>query len=290
MKRQRFGLMVAVLCFVFSYESTIHALQCPRPPEQMGANWETEVDAAVAKVLYVKGAELKAKVNKISQDLLGKLPNADRVYLEQMMYFSYCTALRDDKSTSEKEKAKRLKEYSSEVRQSFRTDTTAKSSSMKDPSGKKSAMKQVNTGQSMAPVPSAPSATALVTPSLAPASPGAEVKILHKGRVDISVVDSTGKPQQLEEVYVSCAQGDSNVKGKGRAQMSVPINDCIRLSVNCQLANSTRWIADVWHQENKGLPLILTEYTIIVNGTRLDSSSVRREGDHANYVGLLVRQ
>jgi len=50
---------------------------------------------------------------------MGKLPQADKVYLEQMMYASYCSALRDDKTISESEKANRIRTYNIEVRRTL---------------------------------------------------------------------------------------------------------------------------------------------------------------------------
>ena len=91
-------------------------LDCPKQPEQVGKDLQAEVESSVAKIGKLSGAELKARTKIVTQDLLGKLPNSDKVYLEQMMFASYCSALRDDKTISESEKAKRLLEYRTEVR------------------------------------------------------------------------------------------------------------------------------------------------------------------------------
>jgi len=56
------------------------------------------------------------KTRVITQDLLGKLPDASKLYLEQMLFAAYCSALRDDRSISEGEKAIRLQAYAREVR------------------------------------------------------------------------------------------------------------------------------------------------------------------------------
>jgi hypothetical protein len=92
-----------------------YSLECPKQPEQVSKDWEVEVNAAVAKIGPVSGGELKNKTRNVTQDLLGKLPDAGRIYLQQMMFSSYCTSLRDDKTISEAEKAARLKDYISEV-------------------------------------------------------------------------------------------------------------------------------------------------------------------------------
>ena len=119
-------ILVSAVCLIFFNTSGINALECPKQPEQVKKNWETEVNLAVVKIGPAKGAELKTKVKNVTQDLLGKLPNADRVYLEQMMYASYCSAIRDDKTLSEAEKLKRLKIYNTEVRKAFLIKPTIK--------------------------------------------------------------------------------------------------------------------------------------------------------------------
>lgn len=115
------SISIVAIFMVFFNISVTSALECPKQPEQSKKDWDTEVALAIAKIGPAKGADLKIKSKKTTQDLLGKLPKADRVYLEQMMYTSYCSALRDDKTLTESEKAKRLKIYNAEVRKTFLT-------------------------------------------------------------------------------------------------------------------------------------------------------------------------
>jgi uncharacterized protein len=96
-----------------------YALDCPKIPEQTNKEWDVEVKAAVGKIGPVKGAELETRTKKAVLDLMGKLPQADKVYLEQMMYATYCSALRDDKTLSESEKAARIRAYNLEVRKTL---------------------------------------------------------------------------------------------------------------------------------------------------------------------------
>lgn len=100
------------------------AIDCPRQPEQAGKDWEGEVNAAVAKVGPVSGGEVKTKVKAVTQDLLGKLPDAGKIYLEQMKYATICSSIRDDKTLSESEKRKQMKEYDLEI-QKAREDTSS---------------------------------------------------------------------------------------------------------------------------------------------------------------------
>jgi hypothetical protein len=110
-------ILIVMFAFVglASYR-TATALQCPSFPEQVAKDWQVEVNTTVARIGPVKGGELATKVQSATQDLLGKLPEGSRLYLEQMMYASYCSALKDDRSLSETEKAQRLTEYNREVR------------------------------------------------------------------------------------------------------------------------------------------------------------------------------
>lgn len=106
------------LLILFSQRSTF-GLDCPKVPEQINKEWDVEVSAAVAKIGPVKGGELKTRTRNVVRDLMGKLPNADRVYLEQMMYATYCSGLRDSKTLTDAQKLKRIEVYNAEVRKGF---------------------------------------------------------------------------------------------------------------------------------------------------------------------------
>jgi hypothetical protein len=108
--------MLILMQFIFICRGNVLALDCPKMPEQSKKDWEVEVNAAVLKIGPVKGGELKTRTSNVTKDLISKLPQAGRIYLEQMMYSSYCSALRDDKNISESEKAQRVREYNRELR------------------------------------------------------------------------------------------------------------------------------------------------------------------------------
>ena len=71
-------LIAGALLFVWS---SAYALDCPPPPEQVRKDWETEVTAAVGKIGPVKGGELQTRTRTATVDLLGKLPEAGKIYL-----------------------------------------------------------------------------------------------------------------------------------------------------------------------------------------------------------------
>jgi uncharacterized protein len=118
MNSPRPGWRLAV-CTASLWAAQVHALECPAPPVQANKDWETTVDAEVGKIGPVLGAKLHTRVAQATRDLMGKLPGADRVYLEQMMFASYCSALRDDKALSESAKAKQVLDYRRELRRSL---------------------------------------------------------------------------------------------------------------------------------------------------------------------------
>ena len=96
------------------------ALDCPEPPKQQQKDWETTVRAEVGRIGPVRGAELQTRVASATRDLLTKLPNADRLYLEQMMFAAYCSALRDDRTLDESAKARQILDYQRELQKSLR--------------------------------------------------------------------------------------------------------------------------------------------------------------------------
>lgn len=111
--------LTTALLLAFLLPLPANALDCPTIPAQARRDWEVEVKAAIGKIGPAKGAELETRTKTATQDLMGKLPQADKVYLEQMMYATYCSALRDDRSLSEFEKGTRIKAYNLEVRRTL---------------------------------------------------------------------------------------------------------------------------------------------------------------------------
>lgn len=147
MNKLGFILTAAVLVFVVNVPA--FASDCPPMPEQINKDWEVEVNAAIAKIGPVKGGELRTRTKNATKDLLSKLPDSGRVYLEQMMYSAYCSALRDDKTMKASERAKLLMEYNREVRKAI---TTAPSSLAKP--AMKPSKKSGSIGSPKNPVPS----------------------------------------------------------------------------------------------------------------------------------------
>jgi hypothetical protein len=97
----------------------VAALECPEPPRQTQKDWDTQIRAEVGRIGPVRGAELQTRVQSVTHDLLAKLPGADKLYVEQMMFSAYCTALRDDRQTAEGNKARQILEYRRELARSF---------------------------------------------------------------------------------------------------------------------------------------------------------------------------
>lgn len=108
------GLVVA-----FALPPPADALECPKPPEQTRSDWDVEVKAAVGRIGPARGPELETRTRTATQDLLAKLPKADKVYLEQMMYATYCSSLRDNPRLSESERGARILAYNEELRKTI---------------------------------------------------------------------------------------------------------------------------------------------------------------------------
>jgi hypothetical protein len=96
------------------------AMECPQPPVQANKDWDTQVRAEVGKIGPVRGADLQTRVKSATNDLLTKLPGADKLYLEQMMFSAYCSALRDDKTMSESAKAQQILDYRRQLQASLK--------------------------------------------------------------------------------------------------------------------------------------------------------------------------
>ena len=109
------GSVMMLLAIAFN----VFALDCPASPVQANKDWDTQVKAEVGKIGPVTGAQLETRVKSATTDLMGKLPGADKIYLEQMMFSAYCSALRGDNSMSESAKAKQIFEYRRELNKSL---------------------------------------------------------------------------------------------------------------------------------------------------------------------------
>ena len=115
-------LLAAGLCLIFALlgPAPTHAMDCPQPPVQANKDWDIQVRTEVGKIGPVRGAELQTRVKSATHDLLAKLPGADKLYLEQMMFSAYCSALRDDKAMSESAKAQQILDYRRQLQASLR--------------------------------------------------------------------------------------------------------------------------------------------------------------------------
>ena len=111
MARPVIGLIVSA-----ALSASALALDCPQMPRQAQQDWESEVKVAVGKVGAASGTELTARTQRATTELLGKLPHADKVYLEQMMFASYCSAVRDNATLTETEREGRVKAYGVQLR------------------------------------------------------------------------------------------------------------------------------------------------------------------------------
>ena len=143
-----------VIVLGMGFQGVALAIVCPPQPEQTGKDWEGEVNAAIARIGPVSGGEVKTKVKTVTQDLLGKLPDAGKIYLEQMKYSTICSSIRDDKTLSEGEKRKQMTEYDFEIQKA----KDKSSSKAKHPAGAPQQSKQpgknkLTTPQSIVPAP-----------------------------------------------------------------------------------------------------------------------------------------
>lgn len=95
------------------------ALQCPEMPKQASRDTEVEVRVGVRLLGDAKGPELETRTRQLTTDLLGKVPRADRVYLEQMLFAAYCSSVRDNAALSEGEREARVLAYRREMQRAL---------------------------------------------------------------------------------------------------------------------------------------------------------------------------
>lgn len=115
----RYLIFTLLVSSVLLMPGVSYGLDCPGIPEQTQKDSQVEVRAAVDRIGSAKGVELEKLTRNTTRDLLGKLPQADKVYLEQMMYATYCSALRDDPALTESQRSARIKAYNLELKRTL---------------------------------------------------------------------------------------------------------------------------------------------------------------------------
>jgi ankyrin repeat protein len=114
---------VATLAAVLAGSPEAVALECPAMPQQTQRDTDIAVAVAVGRLGQATGAQLQAQTRTVTSDLLRRLPGADRVYLEQMMYATYCSTLRDNPTLTEAERNARIQAYNRELRAALHVNT-----------------------------------------------------------------------------------------------------------------------------------------------------------------------
>lgn len=82
---RRLWIAFGVIALVIGYQGIALAIDCTPPPEQTSKEYSGAFSVIIGKLRRLSGSELGIEAKRATQDLLGKLPGADRVYLEQLM-------------------------------------------------------------------------------------------------------------------------------------------------------------------------------------------------------------
>jgi hypothetical protein len=102
---------LASVVALFSVTNDVPALECPTASDPAETKVKGQIDASVGKLLRLTGAQLEAGAVYETRNLLGELPQADKVFLQRLMLAVYCSSLRDDKGLTETEKGERIRRY-----------------------------------------------------------------------------------------------------------------------------------------------------------------------------------
>lgn len=108
----KIGLVLGVSAFLPAMAS---AIVCPALPQQTMTDYGLEVEAAAVKVGPLRGASVSTEAKSKATEVLSRYPNADKVYVTQMMLSTFCSGLEADKTLPEREKAARFDAFSSGV-------------------------------------------------------------------------------------------------------------------------------------------------------------------------------
>ena len=101
-----------LLFCLYLISNIAHAkIECPTQPVQISSNSKILVESSMGQIKAIKLPNLKVALNNIKNDLIEKLPNADKVFINQMIFSAYCSSIRDDKFTSNIEKSKKIMDF-----------------------------------------------------------------------------------------------------------------------------------------------------------------------------------
>jgi ankyrin repeat protein len=121
-KHRHGGVLITMLAVGYALPLDALALDCPAMPQQSQRDIDMAVAAAVTRIDQASATQLQAQTRTQTTDLLRRLPRADRVYLEQMMYATYCSSLRDNSRLTEAERNARIVAYNRELRATINSD------------------------------------------------------------------------------------------------------------------------------------------------------------------------
>jgi hypothetical protein len=107
------NVLIGVLSTVIS--ASTWAISCPGMPQQTTRDYSVDAEAAASKVGPVRGPSVSVAAKSQASDVLSKYPNADKVYVMQMMLSTYCSGLEADKGLAEREKSSRFESFSAGV-------------------------------------------------------------------------------------------------------------------------------------------------------------------------------
>lgn len=110
------GCLAAWVVWCASPRAAAAQIDCPAAPRQAQPELVVEANAAVGKLARITGGDLSVRTRRTVRDLLERLPDANAVYMEQMLFAAYCTAVRGDRTLTPAQQAERLARYAREVR------------------------------------------------------------------------------------------------------------------------------------------------------------------------------
>ena len=97
-----------------SFAQASRPIECPPAPTEINRDVRNTFEAGVGRILGLKAAELRNETTVVARQLLAQVPNADRVYVAQMMTSVFCQQL-SSSSISHSEKLDRIGEFTNRI-------------------------------------------------------------------------------------------------------------------------------------------------------------------------------
>jgi hypothetical protein len=227
-----------------AYAQRTEALDCPGSPTEVNRDIKNSFEAGVGRILGLRAAELKNETTIVARQLLAQVPNADRVYVAQMMTSVFCQQL-SRSGLSNAEKLDRIGDFTNRIALMVSAQVQTDSPTTRGANGGESAPARLPKLDGVRRSPAAPIRSADteggVSTSLGAALLGCEERAQRHAKETQSLLDSL-----IDEKKKLIAKQDESAKE--RSKLSSELSSCQAMSTIALQSITQEKLSREWSQ------------------------------------------